>query len=72
MTQHHDTMIEAAKAAPPITVMGATIAGLPLQEWVLIGTAIYTAMLIIDKLPVVIFRIRQAYRWLKGSDGSNK
>lgn len=45
---------EAVKAAPPITVGGLTMWGVSLSEWVLILTAIYTALqiyfLLRDKL----------------------
>ena len=45
MTQHnHDLALEAAKAAPPVTVVGMSLGGASLQEWVLILTAIYTVL----------------------------
>ena len=55
MTQsHHDMAVEAVKAAPPVTVVGMTLGGVSLQEWVLILTAVYTvlqiAFLIRDKV----------------------
>lgn len=44
MTHHEKAEIvtAAAKAAPPVAVSGLTVAGLPLQDWVLLLTAIYT------------------------------
>ena len=51
---NHDISIEAAKTAPPLTVVGLSLAGVSLQDWVLIITLIYTALslifLIRDKL----------------------
>lgn len=51
---HHDLAVEAAKAAPPVTVVGMTLGGVSLQEWVLILTAVYTVLqigfLLRDKL----------------------
>ena len=32
------------KASPPIAVAGVTIAGMSLQEWVLVSTLIYTIL----------------------------
>lgn len=43
-TSHHDMAVEAAKAAPPVTVVGMTLGGVSLQEWVLILTAVYTVL----------------------------
>lgn len=43
-----------------------TLGGVALSQWVITLTAIYTIFLIIDKLPVVIRRIREAYHWCKG------
>lgn len=37
--------IDAARVAPPVAVVAAnTVFGVPLQEWVLILTAIYTVI----------------------------
>lgn len=45
MTQsHNDIAVEAVKAAPPVTVVGMTLGGVSLQEWVLILTAVYTVL----------------------------
>lgn len=68
--KHHDSLAEAARAAPPLTVGGITLLGYPLDQWVLIGTFIYTVFLLIDKLPVVLLRLRSFYTWIK-SHGRN-
>lgn len=34
----------AGKASPPIAVSGAAIAGIPLQDWVLTATLVYTVL----------------------------
>lgn len=51
---NHDITIEAARAAPPVTVVSLSLAGVSLQDWVLIITLIYTCLslifLIRDKL----------------------
>lgn len=61
-----ESFIEAVKAAPPVGVGSLTLMGLPLNEWVLILTLIYTIFLIIDKLPAVWERIAAGYKKLKG------
>lgn len=37
-----EVVTQAIKASPPITVGALTISGMPLSEWVLIITLIYT------------------------------
>lgn len=61
----HEALIEAAKAAPPVSVTGLTLYGVPLNDVVLVLTGIYTAILLIDKLPVLFKRARQLADWLK-------
>ena len=39
--QKADIAAEAAKAAPPVTVAGATVAGLPVNELILWATLVY-------------------------------
>lgn len=56
---------EVAQAIPPTGVVGLTLFGMPLSEWVYAVTLIWTVFLIIDKLPTVASRIRSAWRWLK-------
>lgn len=41
---NHDIAVEAVKATPPVTVVGMTLGGVSLQEWVLILTAVYTVL----------------------------
>lgn len=63
---NHDTHIEAAKAAPAISVGGLTLFGYPLNEVVLVLTMIYTLFLLIEKLPAVLARFRQLWDFLRG------
>jgi hypothetical protein len=60
-----DNIKEALTAAPPISVTGLTLMGYPLSDLVLIGTALYTLFLLIDKLPVVIVRLTSFAAWAK-------
>jgi hypothetical protein len=44
------TVQEGVKLAPPISVVGVTLAGMSLQEWVYALTIVYTLLLIAHKL----------------------
>lgn len=52
---------EALKSAPPVSVAGATVVGVSLDEWVLVLTALYTAL-------QIAYFIRKRYKEYK--DGS--
>lgn len=41
---NQETIIEAVKSSPPVTVIGLTLGGIPLQEWVYILTIVYLLM----------------------------
>ncbi|HMO74586.1 MAG TPA: hypothetical protein PKD99_02210 [Sphingopyxis sp.] len=43
-THGGDIAVAVGKTSPPLTVAGAAIAGVPLQDWVLIATLIYTVL----------------------------
>ena len=49
-----DTLTEATKAAPPVIVGGLTLVGVPLSDWLIIATLVYTVLQIVflvrDKL----------------------
>lgn len=59
---------DAAQAAPPISVAGLALWGVPLSDWVLILTLIYTLFLLIDKAPVIWKRLMDFVDWLHGRD----
>lgn len=63
--QKHEALIEAVKAAPPASVAGLTLYGVPLNEVVLVLTGLYTAILIIDKMPTMFKRVKQLAAWIK-------
>lgn len=42
--------IEVLKIAPPVGVGGLSLLSIPLSDWVLILTMVYTILLIIDKM----------------------
>lgn len=64
---HHkiDTVIEVVKAAPPVSALGLTIFGYPINEVVLLLTGLYTVILIIDKAPTVLTRLRSLWHWVQ-------
>lgn len=37
-----DVLIEASKGSPPVSVAAMSLAGIPLSDWVLLLTALYT------------------------------
>lgn len=45
-----EASVMAVKAAPPVAVVGATLFGVPLQEWVYILTIIYLVLQIVSLL----------------------
>lgn len=55
MQQKSDLVSEAAKAAPPVTVAGATIAGMQINDLILWATLVYLILQIAFLL----------YRWHK-------
>lgn len=62
MTEHAKDLV---MAAPPVSVGALTLWGLPLSEWVLILTALYTIFLLITKLPLVLRVIWDGWLWIK-------
>jgi len=54
MSVHQQTgetaITAAAKLAIPASVTSVTLAGIHLQDWVLIGTLVYTVLMIAEKL----------------------
>jgi len=62
---NHDTLVEAAKAAPPLGVAGFTMFGLPVSDVVLLLTGLYTCFLLIEKFPTIIQRFTSLAAWLK-------
>lgn len=44
MSTAQEIAVETFKAAPPVTAVGLSLAGVTLQDWVLIGTLIYTVL----------------------------
>ena len=52
----------AAKASPPVIVSGLTIAGVQLQDWLIMATILYTLIQIIILLP----KLKQSFsEWRK-------
>lgn len=54
MTNKTELATEALRASPPVTVTGLALAGISLQDWVLVATLVYTVFslffLIRDKI----------------------
>ncbi len=52
----------AIKTSPPVIVTGMTLAGIQLQDWLIIATLLYTVIQIIIALP----KLKQSFKeWRK-------
>ena len=63
-SQHleHGLSMAAIKTSPPIIVTGMTVAGLQLQDWLIMATILYTVIQIIIALP----KLKQSFNeWRK-------
>ena len=54
--------VKVASATTP-TVM--TIAGIPVEQWMFVASFIVSVMFIVEKVPVIITRIKQLVNWIK-------
>ena len=52
-SQHleHGLSMAAIKTSPPVVVSGLTLAGVQLQDWLIMATILYTVIQIIISLP---------------------
>jgi hypothetical protein len=57
MEQKSDIITEAAKAAPPVTVAGATVAGMQVNDLILWATLIY----IVLQIGFLLYRWRRMH-----------
>lgn len=59
-SQHieHGLSMAAIKTSPPIIVTGVTLAGVQLQDWLIMATIIYTVIQIIIALP----KLKQSFK----------
>ena len=63
-SQHieHGLSMAAIKTSPPIIVTGVTLAGVQLQDWLIMATILYTLIQIIILLP----KLKQSFsEWRK-------
>ena len=63
-SQHieHGLSMAAIKTSPPIIVTGMTLAGIQLQDWLIMATILYTVIQIIIALP----KLKQSFNeWRK-------
>ncbi len=63
-SQHieHGLSMAAIKTSPPIIVTGVTLAGVQLQDWLIIATILYTVIQIIIALP----KLKQSFKEWRG------
>jgi len=62
-SQHleHGLSMAAIKTSPPIIVTGMTVAGIQLQDWLIMATILYTVILINIALP----ELKQSFNELR-------
>ena len=63
-SQHieHGLSMAAIKTSPPVIVSGLTLAGVQLQDWLIMATILYTVIQIIIELP----ELKQSFKeWRK-------
>ena len=63
-SQHieHGLSMAAIKTSPPIIVSGLTLAGVQLQDWLIMATILYTVIQIIIELP----KLKQSFSEWRG------
>ena len=63
-SQHieHGLSMAAIKTSPPIIVTGVTLAGVQLQDWLIMATILYTVIQIIIALP----KLKQSFKEWRG------
>ena len=63
-SQHieHGLSMAAIKTSPPIIVTGVTLAGVQLQDWLIMATILYTLIQIIILLP----KLKQSFSEWRG------
>ena len=63
-SQHieHGLSMAAIKTSPPIIVTGMTLAGIQLQDWLIMATILYTVIQIIIALP----ELKQSFKEWRG------
>jgi len=61
MHEHYDTgtaLMTAAKVSPPVAVSTLSFFGIPLENWVIVATLVYTVLLIIGQLIKIFKELR--------------
>ena len=63
-SQHieHGLSMAAIKTSPPVIVTGVTLAGVQLQDWLIMATILYTVIQIIIALP----KLKQSFNEWRG------
>ena len=63
-SQHieHGLSMAAIKTSPPVIVTGVTLAGVQLQDWLIMATILYTVIQIIIAMP----KLKQSFKEWRG------
>lgn len=52
-------------ALPPVSVSGWVVLGLPIADWIVVLTLMYTLMVVINQVPNFLARLREFRAWIK-------
>lgn len=67
----HQLLKDAAVAAPPTSVSGMMLFGVPVPELIQLGTLIYLIVMILAKLPDVVEGFNKAWRKYVRKEGDS-
>jgi hypothetical protein len=57
--EHSQGVAETLKLSPPVLVTGTNAAGVDLQTWIIVGTLIYTILLVVHKIIQIAKDVRR-------------
>lgn len=62
----YERIPETAKVSTAVGPAALTLIGMPLDQWILILSAVVSILVIIEKLPKVIHSIKNIKEWIQG------
>lgn len=62
----YERIPEAAKVGTALGPAALTLMGIPLDQWLLILSAVVSLLIIVEKLPKAIHAIKNIVEWVRG------
>lgn len=56
-----DSLKIAASTGPSVV----TLFGIPMEQWTYVASAVVSVMFVIEKMPVMIKRLKEFYAWMR-------